>query len=367
VTLHLSSLDHAEHEHGPFSPQACESLVELDKQVGLVEQAAIATHPDAVIAVVSDHGFARTDYRVNLMVPLIKAGLLKLGPHASEWKAAIFPTGGTAAIVLRDPNDKATEEAVRTLLHQLASNPANGIAAILEKAEIDKFGGFPNAAFVVDLQTNYQLGYAAEGELVTPAPSTGSHGYLPSHPEMRASFFVRGKGIAAGRDLGIIDMRQIAPTLAEILGVTLRDAQQPKLNVRVAPVTAVREECLPASRASELIGKHGCVAGRVSRVTTPKNGSTHISLCPPRSDCSFHAVVLQRDHDNLGDLSYLHGKVVAFVGDITMYRDHPEIVVTNRQQVHVMGGDTPTQFDADKSKPASVGQSPRGITRSRAW
>ena len=75
-------------------------------------------------------------------------------------------------------------------------------------------GGFPNATFVVDLQTDYQLGYATQGELVTPAPSTGMHGYLPSHPEMRSSFFLRGKGIAAGRDLGIIDMRQIAPTLA---------------------------------------------------------------------------------------------------------------------------------------------------------
>jgi hypothetical protein len=41
--------------------------------------------------------------------------------------------------------------------------------------------------------------------------------------------------------------------------------------------------------------------------------------------------------------------------------------VTNRQQVRVMAGDTPTQFDVDQSRPASVGQSPRGITRSRAW
>jgi len=84
----------------------------------------------------------------------------------------------------------------------------------------------------VDLQLDYQLGYATQGELITPAPSTGMHGYLPTHPEMRASFFLLGKGIAAGRDLGIIDMRQIAPTLAQILGVTLRDARQPVLNVR---------------------------------------------------------------------------------------------------------------------------------------
>jgi predicted AlkP superfamily pyrophosphatase or phosphodiesterase len=237
VTLHLSTLDHEEHAHAPFSPQACQTMAELDRQVGLVEAAAIAANPDAVVAVVSDHGFARTDYRVNLQVPLIQAGLITLGPSSSgshtvtAWKAAIFPGGGSVAVVLHDPNDKVTEEAVRKLLHSLAADPANGIASILEKPEIEKLGGFPNAAFVVDLDLNHQIGYAIQGELVTPAPSTGMHGYLPSHPEMRASFFIRGKRIAAGRDLGVIDMRQIAPTLAQLLGVTLIDAKQPPLNV----------------------------------------------------------------------------------------------------------------------------------------
>jgi predicted AlkP superfamily pyrophosphatase or phosphodiesterase len=238
VTLHLSALDHEEHAHGPFSAQACQTLVELDKQVGLVEAAALAADPDTVVAVVSDHGFSRTDYRVNLQIPLIRAGLITLGRSGdgartvTSWKAAMFPGGGSAAIVLHDPNDKATEEAVRKLLHELASNPANGIGAIVEKAEIEKLGGFPNAAFVVDLKLNDQLGFATDGELVTPAPATGMHGYLPGHPEMRASFFVRGRGIAAGRRLGVIDMRQIAPTLARILGVELRDARQAALDVR---------------------------------------------------------------------------------------------------------------------------------------
>jgi predicted AlkP superfamily pyrophosphatase or phosphodiesterase len=233
VTLHLGTLDEEQHAHAPFSPQACQALVELDKQVGLVARAALAANPDAVIAVVSDHGFVRTDHRVNLEVPFIRAGLITVSPShtVTAWKAAIFPGGGTAAIVLHAPNDKVTEEAVRRLLHDLAADPANGIGAILEKPEIEKLGGFPNATFVVDLQTDYQLGYATQGELVTPAPSTGMHGYLPSHPEMRSSFFLRGKGIAAGRDLGIIDMRQIAPTLARILGLTLKDARQPPLNV----------------------------------------------------------------------------------------------------------------------------------------
>lgn len=240
VTLHLGTLDHEEHLHGPFSAEACQTLSELDKQVGLIEQAAMAADPSTVIAVVSDHGFSRTDHRVNLQIPLIKAGLLTLGQYGSKvtsWKAAIFPGGGSVAIVLHDPNDKQTEEAVRKLLHELASDPANGIAAILEKPEIEKLGGFPNASFVVDLNLDYQLGFATQGELIIPAPSTGMHGYLPTHPEMRSSFFILGKGIAPGRDLGIIDMRQIAPTLAGILGVTLNDAKQPPLNVLSSKVS----------------------------------------------------------------------------------------------------------------------------------
>jgi hypothetical protein len=59
----------------------------------------------------------------------------------------------------------------------------------------------------------------------------GTHGYLPSFPEMHASFFAMGFDVSHGRDLGIIDMRQIAPTVASLLGVSLPSAKQPKLNL----------------------------------------------------------------------------------------------------------------------------------------
>jgi hypothetical protein len=48
---------------------------------------------------------------------------------------------------------------------------------------------------------------------------------------MHSSLFILGRGIARGRDLGTIDMRQIAPTVAAILGVNLPQAKQPKLPV----------------------------------------------------------------------------------------------------------------------------------------
>ena len=53
----------------------------------------------------------------------------------------------------------------------------------------------------------------------------GTHGYFPELREMESSFFIAGPGIAAGRALGRIDMRDIAPTLANLLGVKLPTAE----------------------------------------------------------------------------------------------------------------------------------------------
>jgi len=49
---------------------------------------------------------------------------------------------------------------------------------------------------------------------------------------MRASFFMAGAGIARHRDLGVIDMRQIAPTVAQLLHVRMPSATGAPLPVR---------------------------------------------------------------------------------------------------------------------------------------
>jgi hypothetical protein len=47
---------------------------------------------------------------------------------------------------------------------------------------------------------------------------------LPDVPELRSAFFFVGPGVPAGKDLGVIDMRDIAPTLAKEVGLTLAGA-----------------------------------------------------------------------------------------------------------------------------------------------
>jgi predicted AlkP superfamily pyrophosphatase or phosphodiesterase len=239
MTIHLTSLDETEHETSPFSNKSNEALEALDGMLGRLIAAAPHDNPEGVVAVVSDHGFVRTDYRVNLMVPFVQQGLMKLGkpaapgngaPTVESWEAEPW-LAGSAAIMLRRANDAGVRAQVERMLTELAAKPENGIARVLNEDEVKKTGGFPGAAFLVELKPGYQFGSALSGPLVTPAPSTGTHGYLPDRPEMRSSFFILGPGIAAGKNLGLIDMRQIAPTLASILGVKLDSATQPALAI----------------------------------------------------------------------------------------------------------------------------------------
>jgi predicted AlkP superfamily pyrophosphatase or phosphodiesterase len=227
MTIHLSSLDETEHETSPFSKASNAALEALDGMIGRLIAAALHDNPGGAVAIVSDHGFVRTDSRVNLMIPFIENGLVKLGKTGIEsWEAEPWMTG-SAAIMLRRPEDTAVRDRVKALLAELAAKPENGIARILDAEQVKKAGGFPGAAFLVELKLGYQFGSALSGPLLTPAPSTGTHGYLPDHPEMRSSFFILGKGIAAGKNLGLIDMRQIAPTLASILKVKLASQMSP--------------------------------------------------------------------------------------------------------------------------------------------
>jgi predicted AlkP superfamily pyrophosphatase or phosphodiesterase len=243
MTLHLSSLDDSQHAHGPFSPEACADLEAIDGMVARLAHQEFALNPSAVVVIVSDHGFMNITHSINLAIPFLQAGLAEgslnpvtKAPEISSWKAEPWMAGGMAAIMLNDknggPNDHATEQQVHDMLAKLAADPANGIAEVLDRDAIHKRGAFPDAAFLVVFQPGYYAGTALSGSLITPIPGTrGSHGFSPEYPEMRASFFAVGAGIAHHRDLGVVDMRQIAPTVAGILHVSMPTAKAMPLHV----------------------------------------------------------------------------------------------------------------------------------------
>jgi predicted AlkP superfamily pyrophosphatase or phosphodiesterase len=176
-----------------------------------------------MICVVSDHGFTRTDHNLNLLSAFVAEGLVTMASgRVSDWKAYPQGDGGSAAVVLKDPHDEATRTRVAQLLDRLAKSTDSGIARILGPKEIASFGGWPGAAFWVDMQPNFAV--VATGPLMQAKKVGGTHGYLPTHPELLASFFIAGPRVRAGADLGEVDMRAIAPTLAQALGLKMTSA-----------------------------------------------------------------------------------------------------------------------------------------------
>jgi predicted AlkP superfamily pyrophosphatase or phosphodiesterase len=230
MTIHLSSLDEVEHLHGPFSAEANQQMEVIDGQLAQLFAAALANDPNTISLVVSDHGFVQITHRVNLMSAFLRAGLAKNG---GPWKAVPWGGGGMAAIMLNPPADERTKSSVRELLQGLKSDSNNGIAAILEGDAIKQRGAFPDASFLVVMELGYAVISDATSAPVSEVQGTpGSHGFSPDYPEMRASFFVAGRGIVQHRDLGVIDMRQIAPTVAQLLSVRLPAAALAPLPVR---------------------------------------------------------------------------------------------------------------------------------------
>jgi predicted AlkP superfamily pyrophosphatase or phosphodiesterase len=236
--FHLSyfgSLDEEEHKTGPYSAKTFAVLEQLDEVIGQLRRAAEKIGGGrAIICIVSDHGFKLTDKEVNVNSALREAGLIEVDAHGKvkSWRAFAWYGGGSAGIMLRDEADNEARKTAADILHRLASDPSSGVAMVGDRAAARSMGGFPDAAFVVALRPGFRLGSKLEGPVTVAVRPGGTHGYAPDVAEMNSSFFIAGPEIAPGRNLGQIDMRDIAPTLATLLGVKLPSADGRSLSLR---------------------------------------------------------------------------------------------------------------------------------------
>jgi len=229
TTVYLAGIDHEEHRSGPGTPAAIATIEKTDALVGALVASAREAMPDVTVVVVSDHGFAPITTDINVFAPFIKAGLITLGldGKVAAWRAQPWPAGGTAMVVLADPNDAALLAQVSTLVHELAADPRYHIAQVLDRAETQRRGGAREAAFTIAMQPGFETGRDPAAPIAQPATYKGMHGYMPDLPQMRSTLIVAGPALRRRGDLGEIDMRAIAPSVARILGVPLPTAKTP--------------------------------------------------------------------------------------------------------------------------------------------
>lgn len=221
LLLHLIDLDTAQHEHGPGSREANDTLARIDGYVGEIAEAvrsagrADRTH----IVVVSDHGFLPVEQQLQPNAAFKREGLLRVNERGeiASWDAYFHSSGGAGFVYLRDPSMRPR---VHAILRGLQQDKANGIRELWTAEELKGRGAHPEAAFGLDVVDGFYTS-TAHDVVVKPSTSRGGHGFAPDRPALHASFIISGPAVRKRGSLGVIRMTSIAPTLAGILRVSL--------------------------------------------------------------------------------------------------------------------------------------------------
>jgi hypothetical protein len=123
-------------------------------------------------------------------------------------------------------SDRIVAERLRRLM---SDGRRHGLAREVPMAEVRAKApelGHWVAAF--DTPTNYVASAEDRGPALGPGTHLGVAGLWPTRPGYRSVFVISGEGVPPRR-LGEIDLLQIAPTLADVIGVKLPQAKQKSL------------------------------------------------------------------------------------------------------------------------------------------
>ena len=229
LLFHILALDNTNHEYGPMSPASFTAMAFLDDRVKQIldtlQRTGLASR--TAVIVVSDHGFRSIKYQIHPNALLRERGLLTGATSQSKDGAYVITDGGVAMVYASGPGAK--EE----LLSQLrqAFTGAEGIDRVYGTEDFAKLG-LPLPAqsdqapdLLLAAKPDYAFSPGSDGKFLTAANEGGTHGYLNDDPKMQAIFIAWGTGIPRGVHLGSISNLDVAPTIAGLLGLEMKNVK----------------------------------------------------------------------------------------------------------------------------------------------
>jgi predicted AlkP superfamily phosphohydrolase/phosphomutase len=219
MTIHFFSVDHAQHLGGREGSLVKEAIAGADSAVGIIVNTLKeeGLWNNTVIIVTGDHGFVDVKTNVSPNLWLMKAGLLT-DAKKDDWKAQFFTVGGSAWLYLKDKNDKKTLQQLYNTLSELPEGEKK-LLRILNRGQLDAAGANPEVALALSGENGASFGGAVTGE-VTRAGKGGAHGYFPGFHDIKTGFVAFGPGIKKGGVVTEMNMRDIAPLVAKLLGLS---------------------------------------------------------------------------------------------------------------------------------------------------
>jgi len=217
LNIHFFSVDHFEHMQGRSGDLVRGAVSDADESVGMIVDALKekGIWDSTVIIITGDHGFLDVKTQLNPNVWLKNAGLIT-DLKKDDWKAQFNSSGGATYLYLKDPNDQATLKEVRKILKSQPDS-IQRLFRLIDRKKLDEIGGNPEVALALSGENGAAFGGASTGELIRPGKG-GTHGYFPDFQEIRTGFITCGPGIRAGGVISLMNLRDIAPFIARVLG-----------------------------------------------------------------------------------------------------------------------------------------------------
>lgn len=235
MLIHNSNPDSARHIGGVFGKELYESLDRTDAWLGDIIRAMeeAGTYDDTNFVLLSDHGQHDYDKRVRINVLLSQGGFLDVAPDGGvyDWQAYAQSNGMSASVYLRDPGNTALYEKVYRYLQKLVADEKYGFTRVYTTQEVkEKYGTYGPFSFMIatDGKTSISEAWTQEAVEILGAdeqkPLQATHGHEPDlgHDPI---FIARGPGFREGAVIQWAELRDIAPTLAKLLGQTLPQAE----------------------------------------------------------------------------------------------------------------------------------------------
>lgn len=219
LLVHLTQTDWHQHAHGREHPEVELALAAVDRAVARMVEAAerAGILERTAFVVTGDHGFTDVDTRILPNVWLVDAGLHEDRSDRGDWRAAFHTAGGSAFLRLRDPDDADAVEEVRAVVEGLPSE-VRSLVRVVERDELDALGADPESPLALDGAPGVVFTRETQGPAVREGTG-GTHGHLPDLPEMQTGFVAWGAGVADGGVVERMELADVAPVVATLLGI----------------------------------------------------------------------------------------------------------------------------------------------------
>lgn len=228
TAIHFLMTDVVQHEVGPAHYRSQAALSAADRSLGVVVDAVrdAGLADDTTFVVTADHGFATVDHQVNL-APLFADPVLKN-------RIALHPQGWTLFVELL-PGFDMTRDGPALDRALARARQAAGVARVVPPSEFHALGlpTYDESPYIrghymviADVDTHIVMQPANTSTARVPMESPRhEHGYLPTNPKMFPALVLSGKGIRRGAIIGHVRNLDVAPTIAHLLGLTLKDVE----------------------------------------------------------------------------------------------------------------------------------------------